>query len=501
MNRDTIVKPGDASGRKGRRGSLHSRYNPRLEAERYVAALSLNGAARFFILIEPGLGYLIGPLRKRAGNAKIVALHASALNALRETMSPEDSSGCDTADAEWYPESGIPVRDFLEKEIPDSGAAEIQILEWRPALAVYHEAYLNLVEEAAEFIKRADANARTLKAFGRSWFRNFFRNLEIIRSVLCPLQIPLPLLVTGAGPGLEDVIPRIQEERGALFILAVSSSASALEANGLVPDMLIATDGGLWARYHLYDSCRGAQRARKSGALPCPLAAAMTASLPSQCASLPFLPLCDGSLWQTLILRELNIPFIVTPQRGTVSAAALDLAFVLSEREIGIAGIDLANRDLRSHARPYSLDRFLEEKDRRVNPFYSQTYRRSSMLKAGGSYGIYASWFEKQLAAYPKRLCSLGKNNPLFSSLESVSFGTGQSDGAQVQYKIMTLEHRGSPSQRALVILEKALCNPYLSAKLEEELGALFFSGRAVPPPQGELIEELYTLGTISQDG
>jgi hypothetical protein len=457
---------------------LHSRYNPRGEAERYIESLSFSEKNRFFILIEPGLCYMVAPLKRKFPGARIIAVHAEA---------PGGAAPAETPDTEWYPDTGISVQDFLEKEIPDTEAAEIRILEWRPALAVYGKAYLTLVEESAEFIKRADANARTTKAFGRNWFRNFFINLNIIRKVVSLEPVSIPLLVTGAGPSLEDSFPLIRDSRDRLFILAVSSSTAALEAAGILPDMAISTDGGHWAKFHLYESFRARTMY--------PLAAAMTAALPSQCASTAILPISDGSLWQNLILRELAVPFVVQPQRGTVSAAALDLAFALTNGDIYITGFDLENRDIRSHVRPYCFDRFMEEKADRINCFYSQSFRRSSTLKAGGSYGIYASWFEKQMGSYPRRFHSLGKNNSIFESLKTESFNytdTISANGIRVNSKIINLEGTGL-SRKAVTVLSNHLKEGCHSAKLRKELVSLLFAARK-EPSQAELNEALYSL-------
>lgn len=445
--------------------SIHSRYNPRGEAERYIDSLELKKGVRFFILIEPGFGYIIDPLRKKAPDAKIIVLHAGEIGcAARETP-----------DSEWKPGTGISVEEFLEREIPDSEAAEIRILEWRPALSVYGRAYLSLVEETAEFIKRSDANTRTLKVFGRSWFRNFLNNVTIFRKFICPFRLSIPLVITGAGPGLEEVMPLLRKEtsRGGLFVLAVSSSAPALEAGGIAPNMVISTDGGGWAKFHLYEGFRQGKEPEGSERT-CPLAAAMIAAIPSQYAARPIMPISDGSLWQTLILNKSGIPHITLPQRGTVTASALDLAFALTDNRIYIAGIDLANRDIRSHARPYSFDRFLEEKEARLNPVYSQTFKRSSMIKEGGSFNIYASWFGKQLSAYPKRLFSLGSNNPLFSSIETSRIESGPSIDMP---EFRTISAEGVYKKKALEILEPALRNPGQAEQLCKELGALLFPG------------------------
>ena len=112
--------------------SLHSRYNPRAEADRYINSLSLNdriryGKIRFFILIEPGLGYIIAPLKKTAPNAKIISLHAGKLPMDKSAVLLAEKPA--SPDSEWYPEMGISIQEFLEKEIPDSEAAEIKMLE------------------------------------------------------------------------------------------------------------------------------------------------------------------------------------------------------------------------------------------------------------------------------------------------------------------------------------------------------------------------------------
>ena len=478
--------------------SLHSRYNPWLEAERYVASLHLNENARFIVLIEPGHGYIASPLKKKVPGAKIIALHAEKHEDARH----------EHVDTEWFPETGISIQGFLEKEIPDTEAAEIQLLEWRPALTVYGDAYLNLVEETVNFIKRADANARTARTFGHRWFRN----LGFLDKVFLPAPISRSLLVTGAGPGLEVAIPIIRKERDRLFVLAASSSVAALEAEDLPPDMVISTDGSPWAKYHLYGLVRD------SGNRMYPLASALTAALPSQVKNSPVLPISDGSLWQTLILGGLGIPYSNLPQRGTVSATALDLAFVLTKGEVFLAGMDLGNRDIRSHARPYSFDGFIEEKADRFAPVYSQTFRRSSMLKAGGSYGIYASWFEKQLGLYPKRLHSLGGNNSVFDTIQTgapfkediLPRTTRTPRTSEDRRKLRTwgLASPNSPNgtfiefgadnvsdrpRRALMILERGLKDPGFSIKLEEELNALLFQKYTAVSGR-DLIDTIYSL-------
>jgi hypothetical protein len=187
--------------------ALHSRYNPRMEAEKYIKALSFRDNIQFFILIEPGVGYMVPVLRKNNPQAKIIALHVS------DFFINQKSGGDQTlgADAIWAPGRDIPVQQFLEEQIPDIEARFIELIEWRPSLAAYGEKYLRLLSETVDFIKQVDANTKTVRGFGRRWFKNALKNLKVFRQVLTPVQSSIPVVITGAGPGLEETIPLLRE--------------------------------------------------------------------------------------------------------------------------------------------------------------------------------------------------------------------------------------------------------------------------------------------------
>ncbi|MDR2363048.1 MAG: DUF115 domain-containing protein [Spirochaetaceae bacterium] len=458
--------------------ALHSRYNPRGEAEKYINALNLRENIRVFILIEPGMGYMVPVLRKNNPQARIIALHVSDFFIIPEAGGDQTLE----ADAVWGPGSVIPVQRFLEEQIPDMEARSIGLIEWRPSLAAYGEGYLRLLSEAADFIKQVDANTRTVKNFGRRWFKNVFKNLRILQRILEPGPFLSPVIITGAGPSLEETIPLIREwgKKESPGILAAASSAEALAAGGILPDLIISTDGGGWAPVHL----QGALRKK-----PPALAATLNAALPSQCGDLPVLVLSDGSVWQNLLLKSMVIPFIPLPSRGTVTASALDLALVLTRGEIFIAGTDLSHRDLRTHARPYSFNRLLELRASRFHPLYSETFVRAGAIAASGSHGIYAAWFSRQLAAYPNRIHTLGNNSPVFDSLGSgkkpgVPF-PGAPGAAKGRFLSGGKITRPSfPAEHALKALLGALGDPRFAPVISGELSSLLLDERETPSPR-----------------
>ncbi|MDR0708148.1 MAG: DUF115 domain-containing protein [Treponema sp.] len=387
---------------------LHSRYNPVAEAEKYINSLSLRRGICFFILIEPGMGYMIPALEKKFPDAKILALHV------------EDAQR----------EGG--VQSMLEKTIPDTEASTIEIIEWRPSLFFYKDRYVRLMAETVAFVKRIDANKRTTAYFGRKWFRNFFKNIAIIDTFLAPEKRAGSCVIAGAGPSLEEALPVIKKlkETKKIFVLAASSAVEPLFHANVKPDIVVATDGGNWALFHLFSTLRphGKQGGTAVESVWKPiLAASAFAALPSG-GSFPVLLMTDGSLWQKAVLTGLGVPFLNMTQRGTVTASALDLAFAVFQGNVFIAGMDLANDDIRAHARPYPLDFFMENADR-LTCAYSTAFART--MEGAGSMNIYAEWFKKQLPAYPKRLYTIGENNAIFSSLPSYEAAgwTNEADG------------------------------------------------------------------------
>src|SRR6056297_3172699 len=94
--------------------SLHSRYSPYKEAERFVDSLKLKDPLGIYVLIEPGLGYLTLELKKRFPSALFVELHCTdQLEGLylSETV------------ARWSPaqltNTNTSCYSFLAKHIPD----------------------------------------------------------------------------------------------------------------------------------------------------------------------------------------------------------------------------------------------------------------------------------------------------------------------------------------------------------------------------------------------
>ncbi|MDR2521706.1 MAG: DUF115 domain-containing protein [Spirochaetaceae bacterium] len=365
---------------------LHSLYDPLREAEKFVRGLALSGRHRYYILLECALGYIIPLLRESAPQTKIISLHVSDFYVQH---APAGAG----ADAVWSPASGDVFR-FLERVIPDTEAAGIKIIEWRPALAAYGEQYARLLNAACTFIKRVDANKRTLAEFGRLWFANTLKNTARIHSTALPAAPAAgPCIVAGAGPHLERDLAAIRAAAppaGNALVIAAASALPPLLAGGVQPDVVVSTDGGFWAGVHLYQYARAFPAGAVS--LPPPLAFSLNAALPSALAGHPLFPLAFG-LHQSLLLRAAGAPFLPLPSRGTVSATAVDIALGISRGAVYTSGVDFAVDDIKTHAAGYYFDALASARAGRFAPEYAARFERSRAVRAGGSLGVYERWF------------------------------------------------------------------------------------------------------------
>jgi len=450
---------------------LHSRYDPRTEADKYVESLKIAGSPHCFVLVEPGLEYLVPALSRRYPQARLLAVHCSLF--IKKTLAEQEHASL-PPERSWFPDSAENITSFLERTIPETELPTVKVIEWRASLQAYGPSLLPLWQEIADFLKRGNANVRTVQAFGARWLKNAIRNLGLSLRALAYETGDLPVAVAGAGPSLSAVLPLLKKakEEGACMVVAVSSAVPALLAGDLVPDLVIATDGGFWARHHLADYLRHSSRKE-----PIPVAAALTAALPSQFALQGTLMLADASRWQTALLRALDLPFFSAPQRGTVTATALDVALGLTTGTVYLAGFDLAHRDMLTHATPYALDLLIDVKADRFQPAYSQSYARACRIEAGGSLAVYAAWFKQHLPRYARRLRGLTGIHPDLSFLPAAD--RIDSDGKRRAPRLFPsssckdADSANLGKTKILPAFLRLLDDPLLGGDIADELGDL----------------------------
>jgi len=393
---------------------IHSLYDPAKEAARFVASKNITQDHTNLLLIAPGFCYLVPPLRKLIPSVRILALQCSSFyqnhfESLQDSVFLEEFK----PDAHWSVTDSLDLYRFLENEIDDHEASTTKILEWRPSTKAYGAIALKLLDSVADYLKRVNANALTSERFGKKWIRNSLRFIHTYNYGNRILKrSPKPIVVMASGPSLEGFIQDFRNPaiRNQCSIMALSSAVDCLLAWDITPDIIVATDGGNWAKFHLFEGVRK----------NIPLAISIMGALPSQYFDLSVFAIINDTHWQQALIMNIATPVLIAPQRGTVAATAIDLALSLTDSEIYIAGLDLGVRNGRSHARPNALDRFYDKADNRLHPAATGNYHRYLDSKQASALDIYAKWFSAKSTTYGKRLVVLGKPCPALSGFRSI---------------------------------------------------------------------------------
>ncbi|MFP4373213.1 MAG: 6-hydroxymethylpterin diphosphokinase MptE-like protein [Spirochaetaceae bacterium] len=410
-------------------GLLHSRYDPRREAERYLERALGRGsgdgpsdgperrsAPATVLLLGVGLGYLISAVRRHLPACHLIAV--SVLGIVR----PEHRRAADV----YVDLSAGDPAELLSRAVRPADVAGLEALEWGPELRAAPRAGEAARLALRELAARHNAELATTGFFGRRYIRNAVRNLLFAGRPRTTAPGEKPVCIAASGPGLERACRWIRENRTHIELWALSSAAPALTARGITPDLVVHQDAGYYATLHLAEVVRldggGAGKARTGSGPPAaaalPILMPATAALPpGRLRSAPII-FHQGTRIEEELLSALGIEPRRTTETGTVAATATLLALAHSPGIVYLAGLDLCREDIRAHATPHAFEPYLSRGESRLRPFYSglaaDAFDRS-VPRAGGGPGerpvrgersleLYARWFEHLPAPLARRL-------------------------------------------------------------------------------------------------
>lgn len=342
---------------------LHSPFDPAREADRFARHALDARQPRTVVILGSGLGYLIGAVRALSPTSRIVAINYTDLRGDECVLH---------APLEWHAEGETGLREFLRNAFDDDDVQDLKIIDWNAAASAYPERAREAREILRDVVQELNSAVATTGYFGRRWLRNIVHNFVAWKS-LRPLPVRKPLVVIAApGPSLEESLEVVRTHREALTLWALPSSTAALVAAGLVPELVILTDGGYYAGEHVARLPTGS-----------PLAMPLTGAFNARGSAAEIVPVSQMTLPEQHFAGSLEIAPLQIPSAGTVAATALALASAPESpaarvpEAIVFAGFDLANRDVRSHARPHAFDHYLTDSESRIRPALTVAFGRT----------------------------------------------------------------------------------------------------------------------------
>lgn len=384
MNRLQIfrARSGDLTAQFGPR-QLHSRFDPRKEADRFVSEAA--EPATRIIVIGPGLGYAIASLRTAMPRAKIIACSLCTKLSERLVAAP---------DVGWNPASRRALDEILSAELSDLATSSLLVLEWSPVVEAFADQARIVRECVSAHLRRSQASLVTQGAFGRRWLRNRLHNYLHARPFIPTYGAPTvrAVVLAGAGPSLEAALPHLARRRESLELWVTGSALDAVVGAGVRPDAVVVTDAAVYATEHL--------RSVLAGPLSeVPVAAPLSASRGvAGCSRL--VVISEGDAVDRALLPDSPAPPLVPPH-GTVTASAAQLVRGITPAPIVLVGVDFAWKDERSHARPHLAETYRRVGANRLLPESRQVFESTRTHRrlpdgwsADRSLDTYAEWFE-----------------------------------------------------------------------------------------------------------
>lgn len=270
-----------------------------------------------------------------------------------------------SASRRWYPDTPSRVRDYLVEALDGKLDGGILVVEWLPALAHFPSFAKAVSTELAEALRFLSAARNSERFWARRWLLNSCRNFLRVESSISIIPDRRPLLLAGAGPGLEAALEGLAELAGRIRLWSLASATEACVARGFTPELAFASDPGTWNLLHF----------RFPSTVP--VAAPLHARLPPAVAGTGrFLPVELGIFHDAPLLAALGAKPVRAEPHGTAAGSAASLATALGVSSMVVAGVDLAAADLRDHARPYAFDAFDHASEGRTAPAHSAVFRR-----------------------------------------------------------------------------------------------------------------------------
>ncbi len=132
------------------------------------------------------------------------------------------------------------VGPYLGTHLPERTVA------WRSSPKVSSETFQRFQAEVRQALAAATVDQNTVEAFGDLWLRQSIANLPAIANAP-PFEANgefegVPMVIVAPGPSLAKNVHLLRELKGKALIASFSHTLAALEAAGVVPDLVLAAD-------------------------------------------------------------------------------------------------------------------------------------------------------------------------------------------------------------------------------------------------------------------
>lgn len=228
--------------------ALHSEYDPRDEARRFLDARRPE-AGDALAVCGFGMGYLALEAAARAGPRQWIACIEAREEIFRAAMEGADLSPLLGRERVRFivgddlPRFQEAARAFLSA----SEAMKITLLTWPPSLRAFPPFYAAAEAELETAVNRRTVELNTLVAHAEAMERNALRNIPALARARGVKDFEgvlagLPAIVVAAGPSLNAALPLLKAARGRAAVVAAGKPLKLLLSEGIVPEFAVTLD-------------------------------------------------------------------------------------------------------------------------------------------------------------------------------------------------------------------------------------------------------------------
>ncbi|MBN2532309.1 MAG: DUF115 domain-containing protein [Spirochaetales bacterium] len=347
---------------------LYSSLEPENVVERKVRRLSLREKTLFFIP-SPGLGY--------------------GLTTFLERLPPSSHILCVEIDEQLFS-----IAQQKQRAVPHDTRLTIvrtgnigELLNYIKTIGIfkfrraemctltrgfhlYKEQYQNMFRHIEQEIQRYWKNKMTFIHMAPLWIKNMFLNLSLLEtcSDINTIATDLPVIVTGAGPSLEESTGEIKKLRKKVILVTVDTAFPCLYEQGILPDFIFMLESQV-ANLQDFVICRDPG---------VPLICDIT-SHPGVIRLFKKKKYLFASRFSEIrLLERLNrAGFLPTefPALGSVGVAAVYAALHLTRGPVLLAGLDFGYTKHMTHCKGTAFYRLLERISTRLLPLEHLVYK------------------------------------------------------------------------------------------------------------------------------
>jgi len=232
----------------GKPRPLHSRRNPRREADSLVPSLK-SAEGGILIVLGLGLGYHLAGLEGMTGAFTDVIIidilegieeHLDTnrgISFIKKDYGPLFLTGCTIPD----------LKPLLEKRIDLEGSERLTVVEHPASNRLFAPYYGEVKEVIKDIINSKAANRVTREAFGIAYLRNAFKSLGHLEKLhpvrdLFGAMKGKTALVLSSGPGLDETVMRLKTSEHRPFLICVDSALPVLRGRGIDVDCIVSID-------------------------------------------------------------------------------------------------------------------------------------------------------------------------------------------------------------------------------------------------------------------